>query len=74
MKAPIAIPTGPALLRLPDVLARVGLSRSDLYRRISERTFPAPLKLGPRASAWVSTDVEAWVSAKIAERDKARAA
>jgi len=40
------------LIRLPEVKARVGLSRSSIYLKISEGTFPPPVKLGVRSVAW----------------------
>lgn len=57
------------LLRLPQVKARTGLSRSELYRRIAIGTFPAPIKIGARASAWSSTEIECWITERIAQRD-----
>lgn len=64
---------GSCLLRLPSVKRRCGLSRSEIYRRIATGDFPAPVKLGERASAWPESEVVAWCEARIAERD-ARAA
>lgn len=58
-----------ALLRLPEVCRRTGLSRSEIYRRVCAGRFPAPVKLGERASAWPENDVAAFVTACIAERD-----
>jgi prophage regulatory protein len=57
------------LERLPEVKARTGLSRSEIYRRIQTRSFPAPIKLGQRASAWVTSEVEQWIQARIEARD-----
>jgi predicted DNA-binding transcriptional regulator AlpA len=37
------------VLRLPDVIAKTGLSRTTIYNRISLNEFPKPIKLGPRA-------------------------
>jgi predicted DNA-binding transcriptional regulator AlpA len=45
------------LLRLPTVLARVGWGRSALYKRVKEGTFPSPIELGPRARAWIGSEV-----------------
>lgn len=67
--------TAPASLeRLPQVLARTGLSRSEIYRRVAARTFPAPIKLGERASAWDTAEVDRWISDRIATRDAKAAA
>lgn len=62
------------LERLPAVRARVGLGRSEIYRRIAAGTFPAPIKLGERASAWDAAEVDAWIEARIRERDRRAAA
>jgi prophage regulatory protein len=58
--------TGP-LLRLPSVQAHTGLSKSEIYRRIKDETFPKPLKLGARAVAWPSMVIDAWVKSLIQE-------
>ena len=60
------------LERLPQVRARTGLSRSEIYRRISTSEFPMPVKIGTRASAWNSAEIDAWIGAKIAARDSGK--
>ncbi len=62
------------LERLPQVKARTGLSRSEIYRRIAAGRFPQPVKLGERASAWPEHEVTAWCEARIAARDAKAAA
>lgn len=62
------------LYRLPEVCRCVGLSRSEIYRRVQAGTFPAPIKLGERASAWSAQEVDRWVAERIAERDAKAAA
>lgn len=64
----------PVLLRLPEVKARTGLSRSEIYRRIAIGTFPAPIKIGRRASAWSSIEIDRWIAERIAQRDAKSAA
>ncbi|WP_295925372.1 AlpA family transcriptional regulator [uncultured Xanthomonas sp.] len=56
-------------LRLPDVLERVGLSKSTLYARVRSGQFPKPVPLGS-LSAWVESEVEAWMAARVDERDR----
>lgn len=56
------------LERLPQVRARTGLSRSEIYRRIALGEFPAPIKLGLRASAWSKQEIDAWIAERIAAR------
>ncbi|KRW58565.1 helix-turn-helix transcriptional regulator [Pseudomonas sp. TTU2014-080ASC] len=59
------------LIRLPEVINLTGLSRSSIYKYISEKTFPQSVSLGERACAWVESEVQEWVLARIAERDQA---
>lgn len=48
-----------ALLRLPTVMALVGLKRTAIYDRIGQGLFTAPIKLGARASVWPEHEVTA---------------
>ena len=50
------------LLRLPEVMSRVGLKRSSIYQRMSEGRFPRSRSLGPKCAVWVEAEIEAWVS------------
>jgi prophage regulatory protein len=50
-----------AFLRLPDVLMRVGLSRSAVWRMVKEGHFPRPRRLSTRAVGWDATEIEAWL-------------
>jgi prophage regulatory protein len=58
--------TGEKLLRLPDVESRTGLRKSAIYAGMKAGTFPPCLKLGPRASAWPSSAIDAWIAERIA--------
>lgn len=60
---------GTAFLRLPEVCRRVALSRSSIYAAIAAGTFPAPVRLGSNSVGWVSSEVEAWIAARIAGRE-----
>lgn len=50
------------IIRLPEVKARTGLSRSTIYLRISTGTFPKPISLGGRAVGWIETEIQAWIN------------
>ena len=54
------------LLRLPAVIERTGLSKTAIY---TTPGFPRPVKLTLVASAWVASEVDAWIDARMAERD-----
>lgn len=71
---PLSVSGDLILERLPQVKARTGMSRSEIYRRIAMGDFPVPVKLGQRASAWSKHEVDAWISQRIAERDAKGAA
>lgn len=58
--APVSAPP-PRLLRLPEVMSRVGLRRSAIYQRMSEGRFPKCRSLGPKCSVWVEDEINAWV-------------
>lgn len=62
------------LMKLPEVEADTGKKRSAIYAEIQAGTFPRPVKIGPRASAWVASEIQDWIAARIAERDGGRAA
>ena len=53
------------LLRLPQVKATTGLSKSSIYARISEGTFPKQIPLGPRLVVWVESDIQNWISEQV---------
>ncbi|MDC7693471.1 AlpA family transcriptional regulator [Asticcacaulis sp. DXS10W] len=61
-------PTLPAkrIVRLPEVKALTGLSRSTVYERIREGQFPKPVGLGGRNVGWVEGEVTAWIERRIA--------
>ena len=53
------------LLRLPQVKASTGLSKSSIYARISEGTFPKQIPLGQRLVVWVESDIQNWISEQV---------
>lgn len=57
--------TNPKLIRLPEVRRRVPFCRSTIYLMASKGEFPKPVSIGSRAVAWVESEVDAWVEARI---------
>jgi len=53
------------VLRLPAVKCRVGLGKSSIYAGIKKGTFVAPIKLGPRASGWLESDIDTWLAERV---------
>lgn len=57
------------ILRLPDVMSRLRLSRSTIYAKIAAGEFPRPVELGPNSRGWVEAEIVDWVAAKLAARN-----
>jgi len=55
----------PRILRLSAVRDRTGLSRSSIYRFISEGLFPKQVSLGARCVGWLEADVNAWLQSRL---------
>ena len=53
------------ICRLPEVMARTGLSRSTIYDLIHKGQFPSQINLGPRAVGWVENEIVDWIEARI---------
>jgi len=50
----------PTFLRLKDLIGRLGVARSTIYRWIAEGRFPQPVQLGARTVAWRTVDILEW--------------
>jgi prophage regulatory protein len=56
-------------------MEQTGLGRSSIYQFIADGHFPKPVPLGGgRAVGWVAGEIEAWIVARIKERDEKAAA
>ncbi|HDS1139636.1 TPA: AlpA family transcriptional regulator [Stenotrophomonas maltophilia] len=64
----LASPKPLVFIRMPEVRHRTGLSKTTIYKRIHERTFPAAVPLGDGMVAWVEAEVDAWQAERLAER------
>lgn len=64
------------MLRLPDVMARTGLSRAAIYAKANpknalyDETFPRVVKLGGKASDWVESEINEWLLKRIEQRNQ----
>ena len=52
------------ILRLPQVLKRVGLGKTTLYAAIKRGEFPKPIRLGERSVGWKLSDLEKWADSR----------
>ena len=62
---PIPTPNKERLIRLPEVLQRVGICRAAVYRSIKEGVFPAPVAIGVRSVAWSERAIDTWIEARL---------
>lgn len=56
-------------LKLKEVMEMTAMSRSNVYKMMSEGRFPQSVSLGARAVAWVDSEVQDWILERIALRD-----
>jgi prophage regulatory protein len=58
------------IIRLKTVLARTGLSRSTIYRKIAEGTFPTQIKISVNGTGWRESDINHWIADPVEWRPK----
>ena len=56
------------IIRLPEVIAKTGLSRSTIYFQISKGNFPKGVPIGDHARGWLNHEIDAWIEARAALR------
>lgn len=61
-------------ISMDEVLDRIGFSKSHLYRRIAEGSFPQPVPLGPQKIGFLEREVEDWITARLRARDEGEGA
>lgn len=53
------------ILKRKQVQDRTGVSRSGIYQKIADGTFPKPITLGPRAVGWLESSIDQWIQGRI---------
>ncbi|UCI22594.1 AlpA family phage regulatory protein [Mesorhizobium sp. B2-1-8] len=61
------------IIRLKTVLFRTGLTRSTLYRKIAEGSFPAQIKISVNGAGWQESEIDCWVADPIRWQPKDKA-
>jgi prophage regulatory protein len=61
------------LLSIAHVVDLTSLSKASIYRKMAEKTFPAPLKIGKSRVAWRQSTISSWM-AEQTPADHSRAA
>lgn len=58
------------IIRLKTVLDRTGLSRSTIYRKIAEGTFPSQVKMSVRGAGWYESAINRWIDDPVHYREE----
>ncbi len=53
------------LIRLPEVMKRVGLGRSTIYRKMEEGRFPRSRSISPKCAVWIEAEIDEWINCLI---------
>ncbi|MGN6270911.1 MAG: helix-turn-helix transcriptional regulator [Sphingomonas sp.] len=51
-------------LRMPDVVAEVGLSQATINRLHRAKEFPLKVRIAPNAIGWWESDIRAWKASR----------
>ena len=58
------------IVRLKTVLDRTGLSRSTVYRKIAEGTFPSQVKISVHGAGWYESAINSWIADPVHYREE----
>ena len=64
------MPAPDRIVRLKTVLDRTGLSRSTIYRKIAEGTFPPQIRISVNGAGWRESDINRWIADPVAWRPR----
>jgi prophage regulatory protein len=56
------------MIRMKEVVKKIGLCRATIYAMISRGEFPRPIRIGERATGWSESELEAWLARRAAAR------
>ena len=62
------MPDPDRIIRLKTVLNRTGLSRSTVYRKIAEGTFPPQVRISANGAGWHESELNRWIANPVAYR------
>jgi prophage regulatory protein len=64
------MPEPDRIIRLKTVLSRTGLSRSTIYRKITEGTFPPQIRISIHGAGWRESEINRWIDDPVGWRAK----
>lgn len=54
-----------SILRLPNLIKKIGISRSGVYQHVNEGLLPPQVKIGERSVVWINDEIEQILAARI---------
>ncbi|MBD2796323.1 AlpA family transcriptional regulator [Xenorhabdus sp. 18] len=54
-------------IRLPEVQRKTGFGKAWIYKLIADGKFPKQVKIGTRSVAFIESEIDDWMSQRIAE-------
>jgi len=57
------------ILRLAEVKHVTGLSRTTIYRRMAEKSFPRQVHPSPNTAGWMEKDIQKWMESLVPQED-----
>ena len=60
--------TSSRLLRLPQVMEKTSLKRTQIYFYMGKGTFPKSIRIGPATVAWLESEIDEWIRDKSEQR------
>lgn len=57
------------IIPIKEVCRRVGISRTTVWQLIRDGKFPRLVQITPKRKGFVDSEIDAWINARIAERD-----
>ena len=68
MEASLVTNATDRIIRLRTVLDRTGLSRSTVYRKIAEGTFPSQVRISIHGTGWRESAINRWIEDPVGWR------
>ncbi len=68
------MPEPEKILRIRTVLTRTGLSRSTIYRKMKDGTFPSQVRISEHCRGWRESAINSWMDHPESYREEAKVA
>ena len=57
------------VLKIREVMQKVKLGRSSIYRGIGEETFPKSIPLTDKSVGWLESEIDEWIAKQVNSRN-----